>query len=88
VSRRVPTAVPGFVLCRGFGLAATGAVLGVAGALIVSHLMTGLLFGVSPSDLPTFAGVTLVLTAVALVANCIPALRAMRLDPNTPLHSE
>ena len=62
--------------------------LGVAGALIVSHLMAGLLFGVSPTDLPTFAGVTLVLTAVALAASYIPALRAMRLDPITTLHSE
>jgi predicted permease len=76
------------VLRRGLGLAAAGAGLGVAGALIVSHLMTGLLYGVSPTDLPTFAGVTLVLTAVALAASYIPALRAMRLDPITILHSE
>jgi ABC-type lipoprotein release transport system permease subunit len=60
----------------------------LAGALIVSHLMAGLLFGVSSIDLPTFAGVTLVLTTVALAASCIPALRAMRLDPITMLHSE
>jgi predicted permease len=76
------------VLRRGLGLAAAGAGLGLAGGLIVSHLMTGLLFGVSPTDLPTFAGVTLVLTAVALAASCIPALRAMRLDPITTLHAE
>jgi predicted permease len=76
------------VLHRGLGLAAAGAGLGVAGALIVSHLMAGLLYGVSPTDLPTFAGVTLVLTTVALAASYIPALRAMRLDPITTLHSE
>jgi putative ABC transport system permease protein len=76
------------VLSRGLGLAAAGAGLGVAGALLVSHLMTGLLYGVSPTDLPTFAGVTLVLTGVALAASYIPALRAMRLDPITALHSE
>jgi predicted permease len=76
------------VLRRGLGLAAAGAALGVAGAIIVSHLMAGLLFGVSPTDLPTFAGVTLVLTIVALVASCIPALRAVRLDPNAILYSE
>ncbi len=76
------------VLRRGLGLAAAGAGLGVAGALIVSHLMAGLLFGVSPNDLTTFAGVTLVLTTVALAASYIPALRAMRLDPITTLHSE
>jgi predicted permease len=76
------------VLRRGLGLAASGVGLGVAGALIVSHLMAGLLYGVSPTDLPTFAGVTLVLTTVALAASYIPALRAMRLDPITTLHSE
>jgi putative ABC transport system permease protein len=76
------------VLRRGLGLAAAGATLGVAGALIVSHLMAGLLFGVSPDDLSTFAGVTVVLTTVALAASYVPALRAMRLDPNTTLHSE
>ena len=76
------------VLRRGFGLAAAGAVLGVAGALVVSHLMAGLLFGVSPNDLPTFAGVTLVLVTVALAASYLPALRAMRLDPITTLHSD
>jgi predicted permease len=76
------------ILRRGLGLAAGGAGLGVAGALIVSHLMAGLLYGVSPTDLPTFAGVTLVLTTVALAASYIPALRAMRVDPITTLHSE
>jgi predicted permease len=76
------------VLRRGLGLAAAGAGLGVAGALIVSHLMAGLLYGVSPYDLSTFAGVTAVLTAVAIAASYVPALRAMRLDPITALHSE
>jgi len=76
------------VLSRGLGLAAAGAGLGVAGALIVSHLMAGLLYGVSPRDLPTFAGVTLVFTTVALAASYIPALRAMRFDPVTTLHSD
>jgi putative ABC transport system permease protein len=76
------------VLRQGLGMAAVGAGAGLAGALIVSHLMAGLLFGVSPTDLPTFAGVTLVLAAVALAASCIPALRAMRLDPIKTLHAD
>jgi predicted permease len=76
------------VLRRGLGLAAAGAGLGVAGALIVAHLMAGLLYGVSPTDLPTFVGVTVVLTLVALAASYIPAVRAMRLDPISSLHSE
>jgi ABC-type lipoprotein release transport system permease subunit len=50
--------------------------------------MAGLLYGVSPYDLSTFAGVTTVLTAVAIAASYVPALRAMRLDPITTLHAE
>jgi predicted permease len=76
------------VLRQGLILAAAGAGAGLAGAFIVSHLMSGLLYGVSPYDLSTFAGVTAVLTAVALAASYIPALRAMRVDPMTTLHSE
>jgi putative ABC transport system permease protein len=76
------------VLRRGLGLAAAGAGLGLAGAIIVAQLMRGLLFGVSSVDPLTFAGVTVVLTIVALAASLIPALRAMRLDPITMLHSE
>ena len=76
------------VLRRGLMMAAAGAAFGVAGGLIVSHLMAGLLYGVSPNDLLTFAGVTLVLSAVAVTASYIPALRAMRVDPITTLHSE
>jgi predicted permease len=76
------------VLRQGLTLAAAGAGAGLVGALIVSRLMAGLLFGVSPYDLFTFAGVTAVLTAVAIAASSIPALRAMRLDPITTLHAE
>jgi putative ABC transport system permease protein len=76
------------VLRQGLTLAAVGAGVGLVGAFIVSHLMAGLLYGVSPYDLSTFAGVTAVLTAVAIAASYVPALRAMRLDPITTLHAE
>ena len=76
------------VLHQGLTLAAAGAGVGLVGALVVSHLMAGLLYGVSPYDLSTFAGVTAVLTAVAIAASYVPALRAMRLDPITTLHAE
>jgi predicted permease len=78
----------GMVLRRGLGLAGAGAVLGVAGAVIVARLMAGLLYGVSPTDPLTFVGVTVVLTAVAIAASCIPALRAMHLDPNATLRAD
>jgi putative ABC transport system permease protein len=76
------------VLRQGLELAIAGAALGLAGSAIVSHLMAGLLYGVSPTDLPTFAGVTLVLTAVALVACYIPARRAVQVDPLVALRYE
>lgn len=76
------------VLGQGIGLAAFGTGVGLVSALVVSHLMSGLLYGVSPADLPTYGGVTLVLTAVAVAASYIPALRAMRVDPITTLHVE
>jgi predicted permease len=76
------------VLRQGLGLAMAGAALGLVGSVIVSHLMAGLLYGVNPTDLLTFAGVTLVLTAVALAACCIPARRAMRVDPLVALRYE
>jgi putative ABC transport system permease protein len=76
------------VLRQGLVLAGAGAGVGVVGAFVVAHLMAGLLYGVSPTDLPTFAGVTIVLTGVALAASYIPAIRAMRLDPNSTLHAD
>jgi predicted permease len=76
------------VLRQGLTLAAAGVGVGLVGALLVSHLMAGLLYGVSPYDFSTFAGVTAALTAVAIAASYVPALRAMRLDPITTLHSE
>lgn len=69
------------VLRQGLGLAIAGAAIGLIGALIVSHLMAGLLYGVRPTDPLTFIGVTTVLTVVALAACYIPARRAIRVDP-------
>ena len=76
------------VLRQGLVLAIAGATVGLLGALAVSHLMAGLLYGVSPNDPVTFAGVTLALTAVALAACYIPARRAMRVDPIVALRYE
>lgn len=76
------------VLCQGLWLAMAGAAVGLVGGLIVSRLMAGLLFGVRPADPLTFAGVTVLLTAVALAACYIPARRAMRFDPLVALRQE
>ena len=76
------------VLRQGLGLAIAGAAVGLVCALIVSHLMAGLLYGVRPTDPLTFAGVALLLIGVALLACYIPARRAIRVDPLTALRHE
>ena len=55
--------------------------MGLIGAFIVSRMMAGLLYGVSPNDPLTFISLPVVLVIVALVACYIPARRAMRVDP-------
>jgi predicted permease len=76
------------VLRQGLGLAIAGAAAGLVCALIVSHLMAGLLYGVRPTDPLTFAGVSLLLIGVALLACYIPARRAIRVDPQVALRHE
>ncbi len=76
------------VLGQGLGLALAGAAFGVMGALIVAHLMAGVLYGVRPTDPLTFAGVALLLIGVALLACYIPARRAVRVDPLVALRYE
>jgi putative ABC transport system permease protein len=76
------------VLRQGLGLAIAGAAVGLIGALIVSRLMAGLLYGVRPTDPLTFAGVAVLLVVVALFACYIPARRAIRVDPMVALRHE
>ena len=76
------------VLRQGLGLAIAGAAVGLIGAVVVSHLMTGLLYGVRPTDPLTFADVAVLLIAVALLACYIPARRAIRVDPMVTLRYE
>jgi len=76
------------VLRQGLGLAIAGAAAGLVGALVVSHLMAGLLYGVRPTDPVTFSSVTLLLLGVALLACYIPARRAIRVDTLVALRHE
>jgi len=70
---------------EGLVLAAAGIAVGLAGALVLTRLMSSLLFGVSPTDPITFAAVPATLAAVALAACYLPARRAARVDPTVAL---
>ena len=76
------------VVGEGARMALIGVALGTAAALGLTRLMANQLFGVSPHDPLTFAGVALLLAMVALGACYLPARRAMRTDPMAALRQE
>lgn len=73
------------VLGRGLLLVGAGIAVGTLAALSVSRAIANLLLNVSPSDPMTFAGVPLLLAAMALAASYVPARRATRVDPASAL---
>ncbi len=83
-----PGVVLRLLLRQGMTPVALGVAMGLIGALALTRLMASLLFGVSPTDLLTFAGVTLLLVAVAMLACYLPARRAMRVDLMASLRHE
>ena len=76
------------VMGEGARMAFLGVVIGSLAAVGLTRLMKNLLFGVSASDPVTFAGVAIVMMIVALAACCLPAWRAMRVDPMAALREE
>jgi hypothetical protein len=83
-----PGGVVAMVLGGGLRLTLVGLLLGTAGAWAVTRLLERFLFGVQPTDLPTFAGAALLFLATALLACWLPARRAARLDPVQALRSD
>jgi predicted permease len=76
------------VVRDGMVLVGIGVTIGLLGGLAGARSLASFLYGVPTSDLPTFAAMTIVLTAVALVACAIPARRAMRVNPIAALRYE
>ena len=75
------------IVGQGLRLVFVGIGLGLVGAFFLTRLMVSLLYGVSPLDLMTFAGVSLLLVIAALLATIIPAAKATKLDPVIALRS-
>jgi predicted permease len=76
------------VLREGMGLVGWGISAGLLAAVTAARLLTGLLFGITATDVPTYAAVIAILAAVSLGACFLPARRATRVDPGLALRAE
>jgi putative ABC transport system permease protein len=83
-----PGDVARMVLRQGLALASIGVLLGLAGAIAATRLLTSMLFEVQPTDPITYAGVAIVLGVVSLAASYLPARRAAKVDPLVALRQE
>ena len=80
--------ITGSVVASGLALLAIGAAIGVDGSLVLLRALGGLLFGVTPYDLPTYVIVVVLLGAIAPLASYLPARHAARVEPLTALRQE
>jgi putative ABC transport system permease protein len=78
----------GSVIAEGLRLTIVGLAIGSALSLITGRALGSVLFGVTPADPPTYAGVVAVLAAASLMACYVPAWRASRVDPMVALRQE
>ena len=76
------------VVGQGLRLTAVGVAIGLALSLLFTRLLRGMLYGVSANDPLTIFSVTVILTAVAVVACLLPALKAIRIDPVTAIREQ
>ena len=83
-----PAEVLRMVVRQGMVQALAGAAAGIVVALLLSRLMAKMLYGVRPSDPITFGGVAIILGLVALLATCVPARKATRIEPMLALRNE
>jgi predicted permease len=76
------------IVRRGLTLALIGSVAGLVISAMITRLLSGMLYGIRPSDMVTFATVTALLLLVSLTASIVPAYRAARLDPMETLREQ
>jgi predicted permease len=76
------------VVAEGLRPTLIGVVIGAVGALALSRVLSSLVYGVKPTDIPTFVSVSALLIAVGLLASAVPAYRASRVNPLDTLRDE
>ncbi|HEX4685037.1 MAG TPA: ADOP family duplicated permease, partial [Gemmatimonadaceae bacterium] len=82
------TRVLALVVGQGMALAVTGVIIGLAGALGLTRLLSSQLFGIGATDPATYAIVSVLLAGIAFMATLVPAMRATRVDPVVALREE
>jgi len=83
-----PREILTLVVREGLAMAVPGIAIGLVGGVVLMRLMSGLLFGVSATDLPTYAAGAVVIAVVAMIACYVPARRASKLHPVVALRYE
>jgi predicted permease len=84
----LPRRILGMILRESLRIVAAGVIAGMAVAAVAVRMVSRMLYGLSPTDPATYAGVTLLLGAVALLACLLPARRAAKVDPMVALRAE
>jgi len=83
-----PGQVVAMIMRQGAGMAVGGVLIGLGAALVLTPLLRGLLYAITPTDLRTYAEAGGIILGVALIACYMPARRATRVDPAVVLRSE
>jgi putative ABC transport system permease protein len=84
----LPREVVYMVLKQGITVTTIGMIIGIVGSIALSRVFTGLLFGMSPLDPLTFAGVIILLLLTAMLSTYVPSRGAARIDPLIALREE
>lgn len=83
-----PSDVLRLVIRQGLQLGFVGVLMGVAGALVISRIISGMLYNISFGDPITYLAVSIIFLGIGIVASYLPARRAARLDPMVVLRCE
>jgi ABC-type antimicrobial peptide transport system permease subunit len=83
-----PANITGIVLRPLVFAMGTGVIVGIPLAIVAGRLVTGLLFGLKPTDVQTIGTAVLILSLAALTAGYVPVRRSLRLDPTHALRLE